>query len=331
MVQLREIGKTGVKVPAIGLGCMETSAIYGTSDSTESLKVLNRAIEIGCTFWDTSASINTCIYTILLSQFLKEHRDKIFICTKFGYIRKPDQSYEVSGKREYVRQACESSLKRLGVDYIDLYYQHRVDPNTPIEETVKAMAELVKEGKVKYLGISECSAETLRRAYKVHPISAIQVEYGPWLINIENNGIMEACRELGVTIVAFGTLGRGFLSGTIKSFDDLEPNDLRRKIPRFQGENFKKNLELVYKLQELSTKKGLTPSQLCLAWTLAQRDNIIIIPGTKRIKYLEENFNTQNIRLTNEDLDEIRQVINSIEMVGTIHPEWAMKVRNIFY
>ncbi|CAB4438987.1 unnamed protein product [Rhizophagus irregularis] len=300
MVQLREIGKTGVKVPAIGLGCMETSAIYGTSDSTESLKVLNRAIEIGCTFWDTSD-----IYGIdghnerLLSQFLKEHRDKIFICTKFGYIRKPDQSYEVSGKREYVRQACERSLKRLGVDYIDLYYQHRVDPNTPIEETVKAMAELVKEGKVKYLGISECSAETLRRAYKVHPISAIQVEYGPWLINIENNGIMEACRELGVTIVAFGTLGRGFLSGTIKSFDDLEPNDLRRKIPRFQ------------------------------AWTLAQRDNIIIIPGTKRIKYLEENFNTQNIRLTNEDLDEIRQVINSIEMVGTIHPEWAMKYINI--
>ncbi|CAB4380328.1 unnamed protein product [Rhizophagus irregularis] len=300
MVQLREIGKTGVKIPAIGLGCMETSAIYGTSDSTESLKVLNRAIEIGCTFWDTSD-----IYGIdghnerLLSQFLKEHRDKIFICTKFGYIRKPDQSYEVSGKREYVRQACERSLKRLGVDYIDLYYQHRVDPNTPIEETVKAMAELVKEGKVKYLGISECSAETLRRAYKVHPISAIQVEYGPWFINIENNGIMEACRELGVTIVAFGTLGRGFLSGTIKSFDDLEPNDLRRKIPRFQ------------------------------AWTLAQRDNIIIIPGTKRIKYLEENFNTQNIRLTNEDLDEIRQVINSIEMVGTIHPEWAMKYINI--
>ncbi|CAB4474732.1 unnamed protein product [Rhizophagus irregularis] len=300
MVQLREIGKTGVKIPAIGLGCMETSAIYGTSDSTESLKVLNRAIEIGCTFWDTSD-----IYGIdghnerLLSQFLKEHRDKIFICTKFGYIRKPDQSYEVSGKREYVRQACERSLKRLGVDYIDLYYQHRVDPNTPIEETVKAMAELVKEGKVKYLGISECSAETLRRAYKVHPISAIQVEYGPWFINIENNGIMEACRELGVTIVAFGTLGRGFLSGTIKSFDDLEPNDLRRKIPRFQ------------------------------AWTLAQRDNIIIIPGTKRIKYLEENFNTQNICLTNEDLDEIRQVINSIEMVGTIHPEWAMKYINI--
>ncbi|GBC30596.1 uncharacterized protein OCT59_015784 [Rhizophagus irregularis] len=329
-MSLRELGKTGVKISAIGLGCMGMSEFYGSADEQENINVLNRAIELGSTFWDTSDIYGNGANEILLSKVLKDKRDKVFLCTKFGSLRNSNGAFlGVSGKPEYVRQACEKSLKRLGVDYIDLYYQHRMDPNTPIEDTVGALAELVKEGKVKYIGLSECSAETLRRAHKVHPIAAIQMEYSPWTIDIKKNGIMEACRELGVTIVAYSPLGRGFLTGKYKSIDDFEPDDFRRAVPRFQGENFNKNLEIVRKFEEFANKKGVTPSQLCLAWVLAQGDNIVAIPGTRKIKYLEENFEAAKIHLTPEELSEIRQIINSIEIIGARYQEEHMKMVDI--
>ncbi|RGB28968.1 aldo/keto reductase [Rhizophagus diaphanus] len=293
-MSLRELGKTGVKIPSIGLGCMGMSAYYGSFDEQDNIKLLNRLIELGCTFWDTAV--------------------------------RPNREFKgISGTPEYIRQACESSLKRLGVDCIDLYYQHRVDPNTPIEVTVGTLAELVKEGKIKYIGLSECSAATLRRAYKVHPIAAVQMEYSPWTLDIETNGIMEACRELGITIVAYSPLGRGFLTGKYKSIDDFEPDDFRRTVPRFQGENFDKNLELVRKFDEFASKKGVTSSQLCLAWVLAQGDNIVTVPGTKKIKYLEENFEAVKIHLSSEELSEIRQIINSIEITGARYDENFMQ------
>ncbi|PKC54265.1 aldo/keto reductase [Rhizophagus irregularis] len=329
-MSLRELGKTGVKISAIGLGCMGMSEFYGSADEQENINVLNRAIELGSTFWDTSDIYGNGANEILLSKVLKDKRDKVFLCTKFGSLRNSNGAFlGVSGKPEYVRQACEKSLKRLGFYYIDLYYQHRMDPNTPIEDTVGALAELVKEGKVKYIGLSECSAETLRRAHKVHPIAAIQMEYSPWTIDIEKNGIMEACRELGVTIVAYSPLGRGFLTGKYKSIDDFEPDDFRRAVPRFQGENFNKNLEIVRKFEEFANKKGVTPSQLCLAWVLAQGDNIVAIPGTRKIKYLEENFEAAKIHLTPEELSEIRQIINSIEIIGARYQEEHMKMVDI--
>ncbi|EXX56539.1 uncharacterized protein OCT59_000111 [Rhizophagus irregularis] len=317
---LRELGKTGVKIPAIGLGCMNMSSLYGAADEQENIKILNRAIELGCTFWDTADMYGLGDNEILLSKVLKEHRNEVFLCTKFAFLQENGE-IKVSGKPEYVRQACENSLKRLGIDYIDLYYQHRVDPNTPIEDTVGALAELVKEGKVKYIGLSECSAETLRRAYKVHPIAAVQTEYSPWTLDIEKNGVLEACRELGVTMVAYSPLGRGFLTGKFKSIDDFEPNDFRRTVPRFQGENFNKNLELVQKFNEFASKKGITTGQLCLAWVIGQGENFVTIPGTKRLKYLEENFEARNIHLSPEELSEIRKIIDSIEIAGERYDE----------
>ncbi|CAG8596950.1 2886_t:CDS:2 [Rhizophagus irregularis] len=292
---LRELGKTGVKIPAIGLGCMGMSEFYGSTDEEENIKVLNRSIDMGCTFWDTADVYGSGANETLLSKVLKERRNEVFLCTKFAFFRGPNGEFNVSGKPEYVRQACENSLKRLGVDYIDLYYQHRVDSNTPIEDTVGALAELVKEGKVKYIGLSECSAKTLRRAYKVHPIAAVQMEYSPWTLDIEKNGMLEACRELGVNIVAYSPLGRGFLTGKFKSIDDFEPNDYRRTVPRFQGENFNKNLELVQKFNEFA------------------------------IKYLEENFEAGKIQLSPEEISEVRKIIDSIEIVGDRSNERILK------
>ncbi|RIA84187.1 NADP-dependent oxidoreductase domain-containing protein [Glomus cerebriforme] len=306
---------------------MKGMSAYGSSDEQENINVLNRAIELGCTFWDTSDFYGVGASEILLTKVLKERRNEVFLCTKFGIVRGPNREIiGMCGTPEYVRQACDNSLKRLGTDHIDLYYQHRVDPNTPIEDTVSALAELVKEGKVRYIGLSECSAETLRRAYKVHPIAAVQMEYSPWTLDIETNGIMEACRELGVTIVACSPLGRGFLTGRFKSFDDFEPDDYRRLIPRFQEENFDKNFELVHKFNEFANKKGVTPGQLCLAWVIAQGDNIVAIPGTRKIKYLEENFDAAKIQLNFEELSEIRQIINSIEIIGTRYHQTHMKL-----
>ncbi|CAI2170401.1 2163_t:CDS:2 [Funneliformis geosporum] len=298
------------------------SKFYGASDEQENINVLNRAIELGCNFLDTADVYGD--NEIILSKFLKERRNEVFLCTKFGFIQDPT-TFSIIGTPEYVHQACENSLKRLGIDCIDLYYQHRVDPNTPIEDTVGALAELVKKGKIKYIGLSECSVETLRRAHKVHPIAAVQFEYSPWTLDIETNGIMEACRELGITIVAYSPLGRGFLTGRYKSFDDLEPGDIRRTHPRFQPENFAKNLELVHKINECANKKGITPSQLCLSWVLAQGDGIVVIPGTKKVKYLEENLEAAKIQLTSEELSEIRKIISSVEIIGTRYTAVSMQ------
>ncbi|RIB26079.1 Aldo-keto reductase [Gigaspora rosea] len=327
MSVFRELGKTGVKIPTIGLGCMGMSEFYGSSNEEENLKVLNRSIDIKCTFWDTADMYGSGKNEILLSKVLKDRRNEVFLCTKFGNVRGENGEFlGVNGTPEYVHEACEKSLQRLGVDCIDLYYQHRVDKNVPIEDTVRAMAELVKQGKVKYLGLSECSANTLRRAYKIHPIAAVQMEYSPWSLDIEANGLKEACEELGVTIVAYSPLGRGILSGKYKSTEDFEPGDFRKVHPRYAGENFAKNLELVKEFEKLAKKKGVTSSQLCLAWVLAQGENIVAIPGTKKIKYLEENFQAVNINSTSEELVEIRKIINSIEIVGGRYDEHSLKI-----
>ncbi|CAG8651115.1 11965_t:CDS:2, partial [Rhizophagus irregularis] len=328
-LHLRELGKTGVKIPAIGFGCMGMSDFYGSSDEQENIKVLNRTLELGCNFWDTSDVYGSGANEILISKVLKDRRDDVFICTKFGIVRDPNVlnviASNVTGKPEYVRKACDNSLKRLGIDCIDLYYQHRVDPDTPIEDTVGALAELVKEGKVKYIGLSECSAATLRRAHKVHPIAAVQIEYSPWSLDIETNGIMETCKELGITIVAYGSLGRGFLTGKYRSIDDFEPGDVRRTHPRFQPENFAKNLKLADKFAEFASKKSITAGQLCLAWVLAQSDNIVTIPGTRSIKYLEENLEAAKVQLNSEELSEIRQIIDSFEIIGERYTSMGMK------
>jgi len=306
-------------VPAIGLGCMGMSAFYSRSAEDQSQQVLDRSLELGCNFWDTAR-----IYADneeFLSATVKKNRDKIFLCTKFGF---DAATWQVNGTRDFIRKQFEESCHKLGVDVIDLYYQHRVDKNTPIEETVKAMAELVKEGKVKYLGLSECSAETLRRAYAVHPIAAVQVEYSPWCTEIETNGLLQACRELGVAIVAYSPLGRGFLTGQIKSIDDLAPDDWRRSVPRFQGENFAKNLELLKEFEKIAAKKKVSPGQLCLAWILAQGEDFILIPGTKKLKYLEENVGAAQVHITRDEDYAVRQLIDSIPVSGDRYPENMM-------
>ncbi|CAG8489716.1 2647_t:CDS:10 [Ambispora gerdemannii] len=305
----RNLGKTGVKIPAIGLGCMGMSEFYGATDDAQSLQVLKRAIELGAYHFDTADMYGSGHNEELVSKILKDHRKDVFIATKFEFLG-------VNGTPEYVREACDKSLKRLGIDQIDLYYQHRVDQNVPIEETVAAMAELVKEGKVKYLGLSECSAKNLRRAYKVHPIAALQIEYSPWSLDIEQNGILEACRELGVTVVAYSPLGHGFLTGQYKSIDDFDDKDSRKYSPRFQGENFAKNLEIVHRFDVLAEKKGVSASELCLAWVLAQGEDFLVIPGTKKLKYLEQNIAAAKIHLTPEEVAEIRSVVDSIEVWG---------------
>eukprot|EP01114_Cavostelium_apophysatum_P009817 TRINITY_DN230_c0_g1_i1.p1 TRINITY_DN230_c0_g1~~TRINITY_DN230_c0_g1_i1.p1 ORF type:complete len:346 (+),score=74.31 TRINITY_DN230_c0_g1_i1:56-1039(+) len=312
----RALGKNGPQVSAIGLGCMGMSAFYGAKQDDPN-KVLAHSLEIGCNFWDTAD-----IYMDneeLLSSILKERRNEVFLCTKFGFTQNGP-----SGTPEYVRSACEKSLKRLGVQTIDLYYMHRMDPKTPIEDTIRAMAELVKEGKVKHLGLSECSAETLRRAHKVHPIAAVQIEYSPWTTDHETNGVFAACRELGIAIVAYSPLGRGFLAGKFKKPEDLDADDWRRTNPRFQGENFQKNLQIVEQIEKVAKKKGCTAAQLCLAWVLAQGDDIIPIPGTTSIKNLDSNIASLKVKLDKEDLAEIRKIIDSVPVVGTRYPESSM-------
>ncbi|KAF7727587.1 hypothetical protein EC973_007348 [Apophysomyces ossiformis] len=311
---------------------MGMSEFYGRTDDEESVKTLERALELGCTFWDTADMYGCGHNERLLGRVLKDHRDKVFLCTKFGNVRDDSGKFVgVSGKPEYVRQQFEKSLQNLGVSYVDLYYQHRVDKDTPIEETVKAMAELVKEGRVRYLGLSECSGETLRRAYKVHPIAAVQMEYSPWTLDIEKNGLLEAARELGVTIVFVSSvdelidnsspLGRGMLTGTIKSIDDLAEDDYRRHNPRYSAENFAKNLEIVSKIEQLAAKKGVTPSQFVLAWVLAQGPDFVVIPGTKKIKYLEQNFAAGDIQLTPEEIADMRKVVDEANVQGErYHP-----------
>jgi aryl-alcohol dehydrogenase-like predicted oxidoreductase len=296
-------------VSAVGLGCMGMSEFYGAGDDAESIRVIRHALDAGCTFLDTADMYGPFTNEELVGRAIRGRRDDVVLATKFGNERRPDGTrVGVNGKPEYVRSACDASLARLGVDRIDLYYQHRVDTTVPIEETIGAMAELVQAGKVGHLGMSEAAPETLRRASGVHPITALQTEYSLWTRDPEDDGVLAACRELGVGFVAYSPLGRGFLTGRIRTPDDLPEGDFRRSNPRFQGENFRRNLDLVAAVEQVAAEKGCTPGQLALAWLLAQGDDIVPIPGTKHLRYLDENLAAAEITLTPDDLRRLGEV-----------------------
>ena len=308
-MQFRQLGSQGPKVSALGLGCMGMSEFYGPSDEAESVATIHRAIDLGINFLDTADVYGPFKNEELVGRAIRGKRDQLIIATKFGIVRDPSnpQARGVNGSPAYIRKSVEGSLKRLGIDCIDIYYQHRVDRNTPIEDTVGAMAELVTQGKIRYIGLSEAGEQTLRRAARVHAITALQSEFSLWTRDPEDR-VLPTCRELGIGFIAYSPLGRGFLTGQIKRFEDFAENDFRRLNPRFQGENFQKNLELVSKVEELARRKRCTPSQLALAWVLAQGEDIVPIPGTKRRKYLEENVAALEVKLTAEDLLEIDKV-----------------------
>jgi aryl-alcohol dehydrogenase-like predicted oxidoreductase len=316
----RKLGSS-LLVSELGLGCMGMSEFYGARDDKESIATIHRAIDLGVTFFDTSDMYGPFINEELVGKALCGQREKVIIATKFGYIRDAEDASkrEINGRPELVKRACEASLKRLGVDVIDLYYQHRVDPKTPIEDTVGAMADLVQAGKVRFLGLSEAGAGTIRRAYRIHPIAALQTEYSLWSRDPED-GILNVCRELNIGFVAYCPLGRGMLTGRIKNIEDLEQGDYRRTTPRFQGQNFKENLELVEGLKEIAREKGITTGQLCLAWLLAQDSRIVPIPGTKRRIYLEENVRATEIVLSQSELARVNLVLPRGAAKGSRYP-----------
>lgn len=312
----RKLGRYGPDVSALGLGCMSMSEFYGQGDDAESIATIHRSIELGVTFLDTADVYGLGRNEELVGRAIADRRDKVFLGTKFGYVRDAEGAFlGIDGRPDYVRQACERSLRRLKVDTLDLYSFHRVDPNVPIEETVGAMADLVKQGKVRYIGLSEAGPKTIRRAHAVHPVAALQTEYSLWSRDPEDE-ILPTTRELGICFVAYSPLGRGFLTGQIRSFEDFEPDDYRRHSPRFQGENFQRNLELVQHIEALAAEKDCAPAQLVLAWMLAQGDDILPLPGTKRRKYLEQNVGALEISLSPEDLARIDRLLPKGAAVG---------------
>jgi len=327
----RQLGTTGVDIPAIGFGCMGLSSVYGAADDATSIAVIHRAIELGVTFLDTADIYGAGGNEELVGRAIRGKRDQVVLATKFGNVIRGSwadgKGYDIDGSPAYVKRAAESSLRRLGVDTIDLYYQHRVDPRTPIEETVGAMADLVKEGKVRFLGLSEAAPDTIRRAHAVHPIAALQTEYSLWTRDPENE-LLALTEKLGITFVAYSPLGRGFLTGALKSPGDLEPNDWRRLNPRFQGENFEKNRELVEELEAMARDKGTTAAQLALAWLLTRGQHVVPIPGSRRIERLEENAAAADIRLTENELHRLELIAPVGAAAGLRYPEPMMEALN---
>ena len=325
-MQHRRLGH--LTVSPIGLGCMGMSDFYGGRDEGEAIATIHRALDLGVCFLDTADMYGVGRNEELVGRAIRDRRDGVVLATKFGNVRGPNGEFlGIDGRPDYVRRACEASLKRLGVEVIDLYYQHRVDPNTPIEDTVGAMADLVRAGKVRHLGLSEAAPQTIRRAHAVHPITALQTEYSLWSRDAEGE-ILDTVRELGIGFVPYSPLGRGFLTGQIKSIDDLDPDGYRRNAPRFQGENFQKNLNLVREIEAIAREKGCTPAQLALAWVLAQGGDIVPIPGTKRRRYLEKNIGALDVRLTPEDLDRIDRIMPPDAAAGTRYAAPQMQALN---
>ena len=328
-MQTRKLGE-GLVVSALGLGCMGMSGVYGAADEQAATDTIHQAIDLGVTFLDTADAYGKGHNEILIGKAIADRRDRVAIATKFGLsdVSQGGYTVPVNGRPEYVRSACEASLRRLGVETIDLYYQHRVDPHTPIEETIGAMAELVTEGKVRFLGLSEASAATIRRAHAVHPIAALQSEYSLWSRDVEAE-ILPTCRELQIGFVPWSPLGRGFLTGQVKTFDDLDANDWRRVSPRFQGETFGRNLDLVAQIQEMADAKNCTPAQLAIAWLLQQGDDLVPIPGTKRVSYLLDNLGALDVKLTIAELDRIDTILPKGAASGDRYPASMMQMVNL--